>query len=407
MSMCQDKQIKNLCVFFIFFSLLLPCAGMVVGMHQVNCMKSLYLSHDEAVASSLLEQGVAKDMIAAALTNTKAGENGTELLHSLGISRKTKNIFLDSIYSLQKSMIVWVSAASVLLILLLAVGLLHFFWQRKRVYLNANHVLSSYLEGDYSRHLPQASDGAIFQIFSAVEQLATMLQANNETEHRIKEFLKNTISDISHQLKTPLSALAMYQEIIKSEPGNPNTVKEFSAKMEVSIKRMEQLIGSMLKITRLDAGNILFEKKPYAVKDLLAVALNELTVRAVMENKEIIVEGDIGQAIVCDKQWTAEAIGNVIKNALDHTEPGNVIRITWECTATMLKMYIADNGHGIAPEDIYHIFKRFYRSKQSLDTQGIGLGLPLAKSIVEGQGGMITVQSRKGEGTVFTLAFVR
>ena len=406
MSMCQDKQVKNLCVFFVSFFLLLPCTGMVVGMHQIHLMKSLYLSHDEAVASSLLEQGVAKDVIASALTNTESGENGRKLLHALGISQQTKNILLDTVYFLQESMTVWVSAASILLIIIFSAGFSYFFWQRRKIYLNAYDVLSSYLEGDYSRHLPQAGDGVIFQIFTAVEQLATMLQASNETEHGIKEFLKNTISDISHQLKTPLSALAMYQEIIKSEPDNSNTVKEFSAKMEVSIKRMEQLIGSMLKITRLDAGNILFEKKPYAVKDLLAAALDELTVRAAMENIAIIVEGDMGQTVVCDKHWTAEAIGNVVKNALDHTEPGDEIRITWEYTVAMTRLHIADNGHGIAQEDIYHIFKRFYRSKQSSDTQGVGLGLPLAKSIIEGQGGMITVQSRQGEGTVFTLVFV-
>lgn len=124
-----------------------------------------------------------------------------------------------------------------------------------------------------------------------------------------------------------------------------------------------------------------------------------------MEYKEISVEGDISQVIVCDRQWTAEAIGNIVKNALDHTEPGDVIQITWERTPAMLCLSIADHGHGIAEEDIHHIFKRFYRSKHSLDTQGVGLGLPLAKSIIEGQGGMISVQSKKGEGTSFMLSF--
>lgn len=91
---------------------------------------------------------------------------------------------------------------------------------------------------------------------------------------------------------------------------------------------------------------------------------------------------------MCDMDWTSEAIGNLVKNALDHTEIGGIVKITWESTPTMIRILVSDNGSGIAPEDIHHIFKRFYRSKYSLNTPGIGLGLPLAKSIIEGQGGL-------------------
>lgn len=112
------------------------------------------------------------------------------------------------------------------------------------------------------------------------------------------------------------------------------------------------------------------------------------------------------QTIICDMDWTSEAIGNLVKNALDHTEPGRTIHITWEKSPTMLRIFVSDNGNGIAPEDIHHIFKRFYRSKHSLDTPGIGLGLPLAKSIIEGQGGLISVQSDLNKGTTFTISFL-
>ena len=110
--------------------------------------------------------------------------------------------------------------------------------------------------------------------------------------------------------------------------------------------------------------------------------------------------------LICDMEWTGEAIGNIVKNALDHTQVGGIVRITWNRTPAMFQIFISDNGSGIAPEDIHHIFKRFYRSKHSIDTQGIGLGLPLAKSIIEGQGGVISVQSESGKGTLFTLSFL-
>jgi signal transduction histidine kinase len=294
----------------------------------------------------------------------------------------------------------------VLLFLLLAVGTGFFFWQRKKLYRQADAVLAAYINGDYSGHLPQNREGGIFQLFSTMERLASMLQARHETEHAAKEFMKSTISDISHQLKTPLAALAMYQEIMEEEPDNPETVRQFTARMGTSLKRMEQLICSMLKITRLDAGNISFEKDICNVKELIAGAVGELTVKAGKEGKKILLEGNPEQTLVCDREWTGEAIGNIVKNALDHTRSGDRIHISWERTPAMLRILVADSGQGIAPEDIHHIFKRFYRSAHSLDTQGVGLGLSLAKSIVEGQGGILAAQSEPGQGALFTMSFL-
>lgn len=175
----------------------------------------------------------------------------------------------------------------------LCFAIFFFLQMRKKLYQRAEKIIDSYINNDYSCHLPQDSEGDIYYLFAAVEQLATMLQAKNETDHKTKEFLKNTISDISHQLKTPLAALMMYQEIIETEPDNADTVREFSKK-----------IGTALKT------------------------------RAAYENKQIIVKGTPNQTIICDMGWTSEAIGNLVKNALDHTEPGGIIRITWECTPT-------------------------------------------------------------------------
>jgi len=189
--------------------------------------------------------------------------------------------------------------------------------------------------------------------------------------------------------------------------------------MGSALQRMEHLILSLLKIARLDSGNIVFEQRRYDVSEVIGYAIEALTTRAQAEGKAIHIDGDADSdanqqlvcvsdtapQLVCDRVWTAEAIGNIVKNALDHTEAGDSVRITWERSPVMLRIRIADTGNGIAPEDIHHIFKRFYRSRHTLATSGVGLGLPLAKSIVEGQGGILSVQSRLGEGTTFTLSF--
>ena len=406
MSFYQDRQIRGYRLFLVCFSLCIVGMGLLLSMVQLELAKASYLSRSAAIATALFEQDIPSTVIAAALTSTEISEGGTALLAMAGVDAAAESSLLPFRAQLQRSSIAAALGMAILLVIALFAGTWVFFSARKRLYCQADQAVSGYLCGDYSQRLPRSSEGAIYQIFAQVEQLATMLQAKTETEHQAKEFLKKSISDISHQLKTPLAALTMYQEIIADEPEHPDTVREFSAKMSVSLKRMEYLIQAMLKITRLDTGNITFEKQNLPMADLISQSIRELTTRAERENKQILVDGDAGQQLVCDRDWTCEAIGNIVKNALDHTDPGGTVRIHWEHTPAMLRIFITDNGSGIAPEDIHHIFKRFYRSKRFLDTQGIGLGLPLAKSIIEGQGGIIAVQSDPGTGTTFTLSFL-
>lgn len=406
MSIFRDRQVKFFSLFIVLYIVLIFGAGAWICQTQIAASKSMYLEHDRAIVSALLEQGISKEVIANAVSSTDTSTAGVEFLNNLGITPNTLNGLLPHFSQFQYHFLLMALSGCICLTIILGIGIIFFLRIRNKLYQRAERIIDNYINNDYSCHLPQDSEGEIFHLFASVEQLATMLQAKNETEHKTKEFLKSTISDISHQLKTPLAALMMYQEIIEAEPDNADTVKEFSQKIGTALKRMEQLILSMLKITRLDTGNILFDKRICSIQELIKNAVSELTTRAVQEKKQLIVEGTSNQTVICDMDWTSEAIGNLVKNALDHTEVGGIIRITWESTPTMLRILVSDNGSGIAPEDIHHIFKRFYRSKYSLNTPGIGLGLPLAKSIIEGQGGLISVQSVLHEGTTFSVSFL-
>lgn len=406
MSIFRDRQVKFFSFFIVLYIALFFGAGAWFCQTQISASKAMYLEHDSAIVSALLEQGISKEVIANAVSSTDTSAAGVDFLDDLGINQNTLNSLLPHFSQFQHHFFLIALGGCIVLTIILGIGIISFLWIRNKLYREAEQIIDNYINSDYSCHLPQDGEGDIFHLFASVERLATMLQAQNETEHKTKEFLKSTISDISHQLKTPLAALMMYQEIIETEPDNANTVEEFSHKIGTALKRMEQLILSMLKITRLDTGNILFDKRICSAQELIKNALSELTTRAAQEKKQLIVKGTSNQTFICDMDWTSEAIGNIVKNALDHTETGGIIRITWENTPTMLRILISDNGSGIAPEDIHHIFKRFYRSKYALNNSGIGLGLPLAKSIIEGQGGVISVQSVLHEGTTFSVSFL-
>ena len=406
MSLLHDKYNRQYCIFIVVLIPLLFLIGLTVIYTQTAATKEMFLTHDNAIATSLLEEGVSKEVIATALMNTEADTTGNKFLTEIGLSNNTDIENLPYVSAVKNSTLTSLFVMLFLWTLLLFLGTMLFLYRRERLYRKSENIIKDYIDGNYTVHLPQSNEGNIYQLLASVDQLATMLQAENDTEQKTKEFLKNTISDISHQLKTPLSALMMYQEIIENEPDNPETVKEFSFKIGTALKRIEQLIQSMLKITRIDAGSIYFEKSNYSIPNILNHAINELTTRADNEKKEIVIDGDLEQMLYCDIEWTGEAVGNIVKNALDHTDAGGKITISWERTPAMIRIFITDNGHGIAGEDIHHIFKRFYRSKNTSDSQGIGLGLPLAKAIVEGQGGILSVQSERLQGTTFTLSFL-
>lgn len=406
MNFLHDKHTRYYCIFIVTLVLLLFLMGITLINTQTAATKEIFLIHNNAIATSLLENGVSKEVIATALMNTEADSTGSRFLAEIGLSNSTDIVNLPFISAAKNTMLTSLIGLLFLWTLFLFLGTMLFLYHREKLYRKSENIIKDYIGGNYTVHLPQSNEGTIYQLLASVDQLATMLQAKNDAERKTKKFLKNTISDISHQLKTPLSALMMYQEIIENEPDNPETVKEFSLKIGTALKRIERLIQSMLKITRIDAGSISFEKSNYSIPNILNHAISELTTRASNEKKEIVIDGDLEQMLYCDIEWTGEAIGNIIKNALDHTDAGGKITISWEQTPAMIRIFITDNGHGISQEDIHHIFKRFYRSKNTSDSQGIGLGLPLAKAIVEGQGGILSVQSERLQGTTFTLSFL-
>ena len=288
---------------------------------------------------------------------------------------------------------------------ILAVGC-SYFKKQNQVMEQAVSQLQAYLDGDHNARIECDEEGELYRLFHTVNSMAAVLNAHADNELREKEFLKNTISDISHQLKTPLAALNIYNGLLQDGDMELSAVKEFADLSEQELDRIEILVQNLLKITKLDAGAIVLEKTTENVADMMRDIELHFAYRARQEKKEIILSGSDHLSLFCDRDWLNEAIDNIVKNAFDHTESGATIRVAWKELPSGVQIVITDNGCGIHPEDIHHIFKRFYRSHFSKDKQGIGLGLPLAKAIVEAHNGTIEVDSELGIGTTFTMNFL-
>lgn len=453
---------------FLTQLLCIACLGITAALLlfrlQENRLQSLLFEHDARIASSLLAQGISEETAARAIaygqddhadmagytpegiaeaagyeqegaanisghaagareeltegaltdiaemavgtsTPEKKETGGETLLRRLGLEKGGSAWQATRFHAFCVAEKTFAMLAGTLFLLLLCCSIFYYLQKRDRIYREAIAAIENCGEDNFTLKLPELYDGTLYQLFSRINFMASMLKTRQETEIKVKEFLKTTVSDISHQLKTPLAALSMYQEIIRNEPDRAETVALFAEKSETALARMEGLIRTLLKLTRLDAGSVTFFKKDFDAGELVLEAAEELTVRAEREGKELILSGVHNAKVYCDPDWSREALGNLIKNALDHTARGDRIRITWEQTPLMTRFIVTDTGEGIAGEDLHHIFKRFYRCENSRSRQGTGLGLSLVKSIADGQGGTVSVQSEPGRETTFTLAF--
>jgi len=278
-----------------------------------------------------------------------------------------------------------------------------YFDRQDAVIQNASERIAEYIGGNPDARIDCDEEGELYKLFHRINSLAAILNARAENEGRAREFLKETISDISHQLKTPLAALNIYNGILQGEAGEQPAIREFTDLSEKELDRMEDLVQNLLKIAKLDAGTILLDRVPENVADMMRQIERQFAFRAGQEGKKLFLSGGEEITLLCDRTWMMEAIGNILKNAFDHTKTGDTIRILWRQFSSVVQIRIEDSGSGIHPEDMYHIFKRFYRSRFSKDTQGVGLGLPLAKAVIEAHNGTVEADSRLGEGTAFTI----
>lgn len=305
-----------------------------------------------------------------------------------------------------KNVALCIFVCSLCMSILIMVMIYRYFKEENIIMENAVTQIKEYISGNQNAHIECNDEGELYRLFHEVNSIVSILNAHAENEAKSKKFLKDIISDISHQLKTPLAALNIYNGIMQEETKSLSTIKEFTTLSEQELDRIEILVQNLLKITKLDAGTIVIEKAKENVSEMMSSIEKHFSFRAKQEEKQIYFLGDDDITLLCDCNWLIEAIINIIKNAFDHTKKGNTIHIEWKQFASIIQIIIKDNGCGIHQEDLHHIFKRFYRSRFSKDTQGIGLGLSLAKAIVEAHSGTIEVHSQLGIGTTFTINFL-
>lgn len=260
------------------------------------------------------------------------------------------------------------------------------------------------LHGDSAIDFDSYSEGELSILHSEIYKMTVRLREQQHTLTKEKAYLADSIADISHQIRTPLTSINLLVERLSASGLSNEDRHQFTNELYELLSRIDWLITTLLKISRLDAGTVEFKQEAVSLKTLVEKSCHPLLIPMELRGQELLIraEGDFSG----DLSWTCEAVGNIVKNCMEHTPEGGKIEIDASENALYSEIVIRDNGTGIAPEDLPHIFERFYKGKNS-DGKSFGIGLALSRMIIAGQGGTVKAENRKPTGAMFSIRFYK
>ena len=289
---------------------------------------------------------------------------------------------------------------SMLLMMIYCIGTYKRYRRIASLAADVNHVL----HGDSSIDFDNYSEGELSILHSEIYKMTIRLREQQQTLTREKAYLADSIADISHQIRTPLTSINLLIGLLSEPKLTDARRQQLIHELYELLSRIDWLITTLLKISRLDAGTVQFKQEQVSLEELLKKACVTLLIPVELRRQELRIHAD--GAFRGDLPWTCEAIGNIVKNCIEHTPEGGGIEIDAAENALYSEIIIKDNGTGISSEDLPHIFERFYKGKDS-DGKSFGIGLALSRMIITGQGGTVKAENRKPAGAMFTIRFYK
>lgn len=284
----------------------------------------------------------------------------------------------------------------------------YFFWyflKKEKRLREITNYMKEINKRNYFLGISDNEEGELSILQNEVYKTTIMLREESENLKKEKASLKDLISDISHQLKTPLtSILIMLDNIIDNPKMDEKTRTDFISNVEHQVENIRFLLVSLLKLSRLDAGIVVFKKEKIDLEKLLLNVIKNVEILKEVKNIKIDIEVPKKINFMGDYNWQLEALTNILKNAIEHSYDSGIIKITAEENALFYEIFIEDYGSGMSKKDLNNIFKRFYKGENS-SSDSIGIGMPLAKKIIEQDNGLIKVKSKIKEGTVFEIKY--
>lgn len=299
---------------------------------------------------------------------------------------------------------VWFGVFTLGLCLVFICIFLVFTYRRYRRIEALSDTVNRVLHGDYTLSFDGYDEGELGVLQSELYKMTVRLREQQQALLDDKIFLADSIADISHQIRTPLTSINLIVSLL-DDPELPEQAREqYMRELYVLLSRIDWLITALLKMSKLDAGTIQLQSRSMSLQELIDRSTAPLLVPIELHGQRLICKAD--GHVACDAAWTAEALGNIVKNCMEHTPEGGTLCIQAKETALYSEITVTDSGAGIDPEDLPRLFERFYKGKNSSDA-GFGVGLALARTIVTAQNGTLKAQNAPEGGAQFIMRFYK
>ena len=401
---------KNIKLIIIPLTILTIIICVVISMQTYSQYKKISVITNEKI-SEIIEYIIkenptidTKNIIQ--ILNSNEYKDGEKELKKYGINIEEVN----SIIAVQKQMKTNIILNIILIVLfsVLYMAIIFIYLKQRDKKINQiTQYINEIKNRKYDLNINENSEDELSNLKNELYKITIMLKEESEISRQDKEKIKMSVEDISHQLKTPLTSIMIMLDNLKDNPNmDEDTKQKFIFEISKQVDWINWLVISILKLSRLEANVVKFSDNKINVKKFIDEIIDNLEIPIEIKNQKIIIEGNKDVSFIGDYKWQQEAITNIIKNAIEHNKKNGKITIKYEENVLFTKITIIDEGQGIDKEDLKHIFERFYKAQNSSDNS-VGIGLSLAKNIIEKNNGMINCKSEIGNGTEFIVKYMK
>lgn len=405
-----NPELKKSSVILVFINCIFLLATLTMTKINSDNLKAGYVRSLGAVTEKVNEKNPELlQYIIPSVTKevqVKDAEKGMKILKEYGLTEDLENKLFPYVNKVITSNYYYIIALFLIMtVLLLVINYFQYVYFYKKAR-NISKAAKMVVEGQYDILIDEDKEGDFSKLAHSFNSMRGIIRNNLESLNKEKQFLVNLLSDISHQLKTPLASMILYNDILLTKELTREKRQLFLENNKKQLYRMDWLIKSILKLARLDARAIEFSKENISLNQTVQNSIDALSEKAYDAKVSVTLKKTDNIKFSHDTRWMEEAFINIIKNDIEHTSAGGEVKVELIDNPIYVRVQIIDTGEGISKADLPNIFKRFYKAKNS-KSDSVGIGLALSKSIIEAHGGMIEAQSEIGNGTKFIITFLK
>lgn len=401
--MLKNKEVRELILIEIIVLIIGIVSILLLNKYSYETYKEAIIENNLYIIDSIISKHpeLENEVIDGIINHDISKSESYEILNKYGLDRiDTVDYLNDNSYinkTIRKYNIIYISILIIIVFSILIIYINKIYNKIRKLSIYTNDILNN----KYNMDIREYSEGDISNLKNDLYKMTIKLKEQNELSLKDKIYLQDTLSDISHQLKTPLTSMYVINELLYDDKLDKSLKKELLNKSKKGLERIEWLITSLLKMSRLDSGSEKLILERVKLINIINKTIEPIRIPLELKNINLNVSCSNDIKVNVDVNWTTEALINILKNAMEHTLENGNINIVCSDNPLYTMISISDDGCGISKKDLPHIFERFYKGMSNKES--IGIGLNMSKKIIESENGNISVKSKENEGTTFII----